>query len=70
MRFLEKLWKIVRNHRDIKVTTMESRRNYFVPEPNYHTKIINNRNENNTNIHEQTSLLRPIDIRKKENSHL
>ena len=26
----------VRKHRDIKLTTTERRRNYLVPEPNYH----------------------------------
>ena len=28
----------VRNHRDIKLITIETRRNYLVLEPNYHTK--------------------------------
>ena len=27
----------VRKHRDIKLVTTEGRRNYLVPEPNYHT---------------------------------
>ena len=27
----------VRKHRDIKLTTTERRRNYFVPEASYHT---------------------------------
>ena len=27
----------VRKHRDIKLVTTESRRDYLVPEPNYHT---------------------------------
>ena len=27
----------VRKHRDIKLFTIERRRNYLVPEPNYHT---------------------------------
>ena len=27
----------VRKHRDFKLVTTERRRNYFVPEPNYHT---------------------------------
>ena len=27
----------VRKHRDIKLVTTERRRNYLVPEPNYHT---------------------------------
>ena len=55
MRFLEKLWKIVKNHRDIKVTTVKTRRNYFVSEPNYHTikkfKLLTT-DEKNTNVHE------------------
>ena len=37
MQFLEKLWKNVRKHRDIKLVTRERRRNYLVLEPNYHT---------------------------------
>ena len=30
----------VRKHRNIKLLTTESRRNYLVPEPNYHTTKI------------------------------
>ena len=29
----------VRKHRDIKLVTTEARRNYLVPEPNYHVTI-------------------------------
>ena len=36
MQFLENLWK-KRKHRDIKLVTTETRRNYLVSEPNYHT---------------------------------
>ena len=32
-----KTMKNVRKHRDIKLATAESRRNYLVSEPNYHT---------------------------------
>ena len=32
-----KTMKNVRKHRDIKLATTESRRNYLVSEPNYHT---------------------------------
>ena len=32
-----KTLKNVRKHRDIKLATTESRRNYLVSEPNYHT---------------------------------
>ena len=34
----EKTMENVRNHRDIKVVTTESRRNYLVLEPKYQTK--------------------------------
>ena len=43
----------IRKHRDIKLATIEARRNYLVSEPNYHTtnflfrKFISNRNEKN-----------------------
>ena len=36
MQFLEKLENL-RKHRDIKLVTTESKRNYLVSEPNYHT---------------------------------
>ena len=36
---LKKLWKMGEN-RDIKLLTTETRRNYLVSEPNYHTTII------------------------------
>ena len=36
MQFWEKLWKMPEN-RDIKLVTTERRRNYLVPEPNFHT---------------------------------
>ena len=35
--FSEKVWKCTKN-RDIKLVTTEARWNYFVSEPNYHTK--------------------------------
>ena len=38
MQFLDKLWKNVRKHRDIKFVATNKRRNYLVPEPNYQTK--------------------------------
>ena len=34
----KKIMENVRNHRDIKLITNETRRNYLVSEPNYHTK--------------------------------
>ena len=37
MLFLEKLWKMWENI-DIKPVTTETRRNYLVSEPNYHTR--------------------------------
>ena len=36
MQFLERLWKMLEN-RDIKLVATERRRNYLMPEPNYHT---------------------------------
>ena len=33
----EKTMENVRKHRDIKLVTIEKRRNYLVSEPNYHT---------------------------------
>ena len=36
MLYLEKQWKNVRNHRDIKLVTTDKRRNRLVSEPNYH----------------------------------
>ena len=47
----------VRKHRDIKLVSSESRRNYLVSEPNYHTKaffryFISNKNEKNHNTYE------------------
>ena len=36
MLYLEKQWKIVRKHRDIKLFTTDNRRNRLVSEPNYH----------------------------------
>ena len=35
-----KTMKNVRNHRDIKLITIEARRNYLVSEPKYHTRKI------------------------------
>ena len=37
MQFLEKLWKNVRKHIEIRLVTTERRRNYLVPESNCHT---------------------------------
>ena len=40
MQFFEKLWKMLtqkRKHRNIKLVTIENRRNYLVPELNYRT---------------------------------
>ena len=34
---LEKLWKMLKKYRDIKLVTTERRRNYLVSEPNYYT---------------------------------
>ena len=43
----------VRKHRDIKLVTTERRKNHLVSKPNYHTIIINNRNEKkNRNTYE------------------
>ena len=45
-------------YRDIKLETIENRRNFLVSEPNYHTKkifyrkFISNRNEKDSNINE------------------
>ena len=36
----EKSMENVRKHRDIKLLTTKRRRNYLVPEPNYHTTKI------------------------------
>ena len=36
-RVLGKTIETVRKHRDIKLVTIERRRNYLVSEPNYHT---------------------------------
>ena len=46
----------VRKQRDIKLVTIEQRRNYLISERSYRT---------NTDTHEQTSLLRSISIRIK-----
>ena len=37
MQFLEKLWKMQKKHREIKLVTIERRRKYLVSEANYHT---------------------------------
>ena len=37
MQFFGKTMENVRNHKDITLITTESRRNYLVSEPNYHT---------------------------------
>ena len=43
MRFLERLWKNVRKHRDIKLVKTDKKRNKLVSEPNFHTmKLIDN----------------------------
>ena len=50
MQFLEKIMENIRKHRDIKLVTIEARRNYLVSEPSCHTiksffwKFISNRN--------------------------
>ena len=55
---LGKTMESVRKHRDIKHVTTETRRNYLVSEPNYHTKkffkekIISNRNEKKKHTYE------------------
>ena len=46
-----------RRHRDIELATAERRRNYLVPEANYHTTVfyknfVDNRNERNSNTYE------------------
>ena len=42
----------VRKHRHIKLATTEAARNYLVSEPNYHTTVSRNRNEQNLDTHE------------------
>ena len=48
----------VRKHRDIKLVTTKRRRNYLVPEPNYHTtkifteNLVFNRNEKNVDTYD------------------
>ena len=45
----------IRRHRDIKLITMEVRRNYLLSEPNYQVfnkKSISNTNEKNSDIYE------------------
>ena len=37
MQFLEKIWKMLENIRDIKLLTTERRRSYLVSERNFHT---------------------------------
>ena len=50
--------KNLRKHRNIKLVTTESRRNYFVSEPNYqifhniYYQFISNRSEKNLNTYE------------------
>ena len=53
----EKTMENVRNHRDIKVVTTETRRNYLVLEPKYQTKKIFSDN------------LLGIEIKKNTNDH-
>ena len=56
--FFIKTMENVRKHRDIKVVTTEARWNYFLSEPNYHTKkkffrkFINHINEKNRDTRE------------------
>ena len=40
MQFSAKLWKMWKKNRNIKLVTIEKRRNYLVSEPNYHTKFL------------------------------
>ena len=62
MQFSEKLWKMWENIRDIELATTERRRNYLVPEPNYHyykvfcRTFVGYRNEKNSNIQEYTRI--------------
>ena len=48
----------VRTHKNIKLVTVEARRNYLVSEPNYHTAKVFSENwltikmKNNSSIHE------------------
>ena len=37
MQYLEKQWKNIRKHRDIKLVTSDKKRSKLVSEPNYHT---------------------------------
>ena len=53
--FFGRTMENVRKHRDIKFVTTETRRNYLVSEPNYHT----------TNFF--TEHLFPIEMKKKKN---
>ena len=52
-----KTMKNMRNHRGITFVTTETRRNYLVSAPNYHSKkhffetFISNSNKNNTDTH-------------------
>ena len=55
MQVLEITMENVRKYRNIKLVTVERRKNYLVSEPNYHTtklftvKFISNRYEKNSN---------------------
>ena len=55
--FFGRTMENVRKHRDIKSVTTETRRNYLVSEPNYHT----------TNFF--TEHLLAIEMKKKKNKH-
>ena len=66
-----KTMKNVKKHRNIKLVTIERRRNCLLSEPNYHTtkfftkKIINNRHEKTPNVNKYACLLRFINIRSE-----
>ena len=61
----------VRKHNDMRLATIERRRNYLISESNYHTIIIFSENllvvemRKNADKYEKTSLLRFINIRIK-----
>ena len=66
-----KIMENVRQHKNIKLVTINKRINYLVSETNYHTKkyffrkFISNRNEKNKIKNEQASISRFIDGRNQ-----